>query len=148
MKELSRHVIVNLPDGGELKLQKLSPSDFIALAETIQAQRKKLLRENLDAVDAPLDDKLRALADLDARQPRWGDVLNFALTPAGGVEVMRIALKSAGVSETSLNGFDPGRFQDHVLDLLHVERSVSPQQGEDASREASKPETGDSKRQE
>jgi hypothetical protein len=88
----SREVVSNLPDGGEIRLPKLSPSDVVALANRISSKRKDELRRNLEDAAVPPGERLKVLNEFDARPVRRSDLIMAASDPGVQLEMLRLSL--------------------------------------------------------
>lgn len=116
--------------GGAVSMKKLSPSDFVTLANRLTKERRESIVQN--AKDAGTDPKelAAALNAFDARPVTRVDVVTAAQLPAIQAEIFRLSLvrakpeaTDADVDALELDLSDAYRL---ALSLLHIDVAAKP----------------------
>lgn len=117
-------VIATKLDGGEQHLTKLSPSDFVAIANYLGTERRNSIIQNAGAAQLAPQELFRILNDFDARPVTLGDIIDAAKRSDIQRDVLLRALRrsdaDADEAELDAMNLDLSDIFRLVLQLLHV----------------------------
>jgi hypothetical protein len=121
----SRTVAALLVDGGTLDLQKLTPSDFVALANFIVKPRREKLEANAKAAGYTGKELFERLNEFDSRPITRAEIIDAVKLPDVQAEVFRRSVartqaKDATLDDVDALGIDMDEGYRLALSLLHI----------------------------
>jgi hypothetical protein len=121
----SRTVAALLIDGGTIDLQKLTPSDFVALANFIAAPRREKLEANAKAAGYTGKELFERLNEFDSRPITRAEIIDAVKLPDVQAEVFRRSVartqaKDATLDDVDALGLDMDEGYRLALSLLHI----------------------------
>lgn len=128
----SQLVTVNT-SAGERQFKRLSPADWVSLANIFKRQRKSALRVELATGGADPDEARRQLDAMDRRPVKYRDVEQYVNTLEGQYMALRLAVSrdpAVGSDEDAIEAAiadlapDPGDWNRIVADLLNLQLVV------------------------
>jgi hypothetical protein len=126
----STTVIAPLMEGGTRSMRKLSPGDFVALANFIAEPRRKALEANAQAAGYTGKELFERLNDFDSRPVLRADVVEAANEPRVQIEIFRrsLAKDKPDATDTDVDalGLDLQYSYRLALALMHISISVKP----------------------
>lgn len=124
-------VVKKQSDGSEIRLTRLAPSDFVALANRMFRQRKDLFKENLQVAGIVGDEAFAKLNEFDSRRPNRSDVLKYSLEEDGQQQIILMALRrqKPDATEADVDGLELSPTSMMVLsgDLIYLNMSPNGQ---------------------
>jgi hypothetical protein len=120
----SRTVAALLLDGGTIDLQKLTPSDFVALANFIVKPRREKLEANAKAAGYTGKELFERLNEFDSRPITRAEIIDAVKLPDVQAEVFRRSLArqkpDATIDDVDALGIDMDEGYRLALSLLHI----------------------------
>jgi hypothetical protein len=127
----SKLVTLNLADGTERHLKKLSPSDWLKLGNSLRSIRKEQRRQEMIEEKAEAEAVRTALQKIDSTPVKLSDLETFLNTPEGQYTAILIALArdnpailkdpDTGEAEMMALGITPADWQWIMMDLCNME---------------------------